>query len=233
MKIIAATMGALASILFSLSAAHSEPFVYGFRADLLEYRIGEDADVAAWETFLSAGTDDLKGVWRSDGEYDTTESAFEELENQFRLQTPITEFFDAVAGVRFDTPKGPNRTYGVIGVHGLAPQWFEVDLDFFISGDPIFRLEAEYEGLITNRIILSPRLEVDLPLTNDEEIGAGAWGPKMEVGLRLSYDLIDRAFAPYIGVHYERVFGRSANFAEAEGEDKDGVFFVVGARLLF
>ena len=41
----------------------------------------------------------------------------------------------------------------------------------------------------------------------------GAWGPTLEVGLRLSYDLIDRAVAPYVGVHYERVYFETADFA--------------------
>ena len=61
----------------------------------------------------------------------------------------------------------------------------------------------------------------------------GAWGPKVEVGARLSYDLIDRAVAPYIGVHYERYMGETQDIREAEGEDADGLFFVTGLRLMF
>jgi copper resistance protein B len=55
----------------------------------------------------------------------------------------------------------------------------------------------------------------------------------LEVGARLSYDLIDRALSPYIGVHYERLFGESGDLARDEGEDRDQVLFVVGARLMF
>ncbi|HKK28976.1 MAG TPA: copper resistance protein B, partial [Alphaproteobacteria bacterium] len=111
--------------------------------------------------------------------------------------------------------------------------WFEIDADLFISGKPSFRFEAEYEGLITNRIILVPTIEIAVPFTDDEDRNIGAFGPKLEVGARLGYDLIDRAVSPYIGVHYERVFGETANIADANGEDSGAVFFVIGTRILF
>jgi copper resistance protein B len=213
-----------------MSPASAEPYFWGLQAEQLEYRTDGDDNIFAWDFDAFFGTDELRFVWRSEAEFDIDEDAFETLENQARLQTPISEFFDAVVGVRVDTPSGPDRAYGVLGVHGLAPQWFEIDADLFISDDPIFRFEAEYEGLITNRITLTPSVEVDLPFTDDKDIGAGAWGPKLEVGARLSYDLIDRALAPYIGVHYERLFGESGDLARDEGNDRDQVLFVVGAR---
>jgi copper resistance protein B len=228
-----ALAGALVPAILSLSPAAAEPYFGGFQAEQLEYRTDGGDDIFAWDFDAFFGTDELRVVWRSEAEYDIDEDAFETLENQARLQTPISEFFDAVVGARVDTPSGPDRAYGVLGVHGLAQQWFEIDADLFISDNPIFRFEVEYEGLITNRIILTPSVEIDLPFTDDEDIGAGAWGPKLEVGARLSYDLIDRALAPYIGVHYERLFGESGDLARDEGEDRDQVLFVVGARLMF
>ena len=150
-----------------------------------------------------------------------------------RLQTPISDFFDAVVGVRFDTPAGPDRTYGVVGIHGLSKQWFEVDADLYISDKPMARLEVEYEGLITNRVILTPSVEVSLPLADDPAIDVGAFGPKVELGARLSYDLVDRSIAPYVGVPYERVFGETEDIKTAEGVDNDSLFLVTGLRLMF
>jgi copper resistance protein B len=49
----------------------------------------------------------------------------------------------------------------------------------------------------------------------------------------LSYDLVDRAVSPYFGVAYERMFGDTADFAEAEGEDTEAWFAVVGVKLRF
>lgn len=221
------------AVVLPMFQAVAEPLLWGVQVEELEYRVNDDLDIFAWDFDAFVGTDELKFVWRSKAEYELNEEEFETLENQARLQKPISEFFDAVAGLRVDTPAGPNRAYGVLGVHGLAEQWFEIDADLFVSDDPVFRLEAEYEALITNRIILIPRFEIDLPFTDDEEIGAGAFGPKIEVGARLSYDLVDRLISPYIGVHYERVYGESADIARSEGEDTDEVFFVVGTRIMF
>lgn len=230
MKLILLTAAALAAS----GAARAEPVVWGVQAEQLEYRLGENADTAAWDTDAFVGSDELRFVYRTEGEYDLDKDAFETLENQTRLQVPISTFFDAVAGVRLDTPdEKPTRVYGVVGVHGLAPQWFEIDADLYLSDRPAFRVEADYEALVTNRIILTPSLEVNVPLVDDHAIGVGAFGPKVELGARLSYDLIDRAVAPYVGVHYERKFGETADLAAAEGEDDDQLFGVVGVRILY
>lgn len=210
-----------------------EPLLWGFQAEQFEYRVNPNDSLLAWDFDAFVGKDELRFVWRSEAEYVINDGAFERLENQFRLQTPISDFFDAVAGVRVDTPDGPNRVFGVLGVHGLAPQWFEVDLDLFVSEDPVFRFEGEYELLITNRITLIPNVEFDLPFTDDPERGISALGPRLETGARISYDLVDRLISPYIGVNYERVFAGTADMARLEGEDVDGVFFVVGTRILF
>ncbi|GAB5470541.1 MAG: hypothetical protein Kilf2KO_35710 [Rhodospirillales bacterium] len=225
--------GLLPLLLLPASPARAEPLVWGVQAERLEYRVNEDENLFAWDFDAFVGGDELKFVWRSEAEYVIDDKAFETLENQARLQVPISDFFDAVAGVRVDTPDGPNRVFGVLGLHGLAPQWFEIDADLFIAQDPAFRLEAEYELLVTNRITLIPNLELDLPFTDDPERGISALGPKLEAGARLSYDLVDRLLSPYVGVNYERVFAGTADLARFEGEEVDGVFFVVGARVLF
>ncbi len=145
----------------------------------------------------------------------------------------MTDFFDALAGVRFDTPEGPDRIHGVLGLHGLAQQWFEVDADLFLSEHPAFRFEVEYEGLITNYVTFTPSIELDLPFTEDTSYGEGAFGPILEVGARLSFDLVDRAVSPYIGVNWERLLGSTADLADDDGEDTDTFQIVIGLKLMF
>jgi copper resistance protein B len=225
--------GALAPALLAPLTAPAEPLIWGVQVEQLEHRWGEEENLLAWDFDALAGSDELKLVWRSEGEFATGPGEFEALENQLRLQTPISTFFDAVAGLRVSTPEGPDRVHGVIGLHGLAPQWFEVDADLFVSDRPLARFEAEYEALITNRVILVPSAELELPLADDHAAGRGAFGPRLEIGARLSYDLADRAVSPYVGVHYERAFGESGDLARAAGEDEGALFLVVGARLMF
>ena len=226
----------LFGMIFGLLAlpATAEPLIWGIQVEQLEVRLGEsNSNLFAWDFDALVGTDELKAVWRSEAELDTGTRLFETLENQARLQTPISRFFDAVAGIRIDTGRGPDRTYGVVGVKGLAPQWFEIDADLYVADNPVFRFEAEYEGLITNRLTLTPSLEIELPLADDRPVKLGAWGPKFELGARLGYDLVDRLLSPYVGVHYERAWGETADLRREDGEDDATLYLAVGLRMLF
>ncbi|MCC4241561.1 copper resistance protein B [Thalassospira povalilytica] len=209
---------------------------YGFQAEQFEYRLGDENEKRlVWDADAFWGTDELKLRWQGEGERDLDADINEGLENRLVLQTPISDFFDAKAGIRLDTPTGTDRWYGTVGIMGLAPQWIEVDADLFVSetGDGSARLDLEYEGLITNRVILTPSIELNAAFSEDREIEIGTGISSAEIGLRLSYDLIDRSVAPYIGVSYERKFGDTADFAKEDGEDFEATYIVTGLRLMF
>ena len=233
MRTISLAALALLPAIPAIAAEPEASVYYGFQAEQAEIRVKDGSEVLAFEGNAFIGTDELKLFWRNETEYELRENAFERLENQARLQIPVSTFFDAVAGIRVDTPDGPDRVDGVIGLHGLAPQWFELDVDLFVSDDPVFRVEAEYEGLITNRITLTPSLRMDLPLTDDRRHDYGAFAPDFEIGARLSYDLVDRAISPYIGVHYEFALGDTADRIRAAGGNRDDLYFVAGTKIMF
>lgn len=216
-------------------AQHAPPPFWAFQVEELEYRLADGDDVLAWDADAFIGSDEWKLRLLSEAEFGLEEDAFEELENRLVIQRPISDFFDAKAGIRLDTPDGPDQVYGSVGLQGLAPQWIELDLDLFVSddGDVSARLDAEYELLLTNYLILVPSLELDLPFDDDEDRNLAAGAPTLEVGARLGYDLIDRTVAPYVGVFYERAFGESADLARAEGDDDDTLAAVFGVRLFF
>lgn len=208
--------------------------IWGAKLERLEYRYGDEGErIGAYEGDAFIGSDEIKLRWEGEGEYDLDEESLETFENQIVAQVPISPFFDAKAGIRFDNPEGSDRVFGVIGVHGLAPQWFEVDTDLFLSqeGDISGRIEAEYEGAITNQVTLTPSVEVDFGFSHDREIGLGAGIRSVELGARLSYDLLERNIAPYIGVHYEHLFGSTRGLARSDGGDTESVFAVVGVRI--
>jgi copper resistance protein B len=210
--------------------------IYGLQLEELEFRRGDEGEeLFAWNGDAFVGTDEVKLRWLGEGEYDTTTSKFEGLENRLVLQWPISPFFDMKAGFRVDTPNGPDRSESVLGLTGLAPQWFEIDADFFVSekGDTSARLDAEYELLITNRLILIPSAEINVAFSGDHEIGVGSGISDIEAGMRLSYDLIDRRLSPYFGVVYERKFGQTEDLAKSEGEDFEGWRAVVGTKFMF
>ncbi|MEH6527407.1 MAG: copper resistance protein B [Sneathiella sp.] len=225
-------------ILLPAVATAEEPanIYYGFQMEEFEYRYGEGGEeVFAFDGDAFVGTDELKLRWEGNGEYDLNIEKFETLSNQLSLQTPISDFWDIKGGVRYTSPEGPDRWYAAVGLSGLAPQWFEVDTNLFLSekGDFSADLDAEYPVLLTNYLILTTSASVDVAFSSDPEIGVGSGVNSVEAGLRLSYDVWDRTFSPYVGVVYERKFGQTANFVEAEGESADIWFAVIGAKLMF
>jgi len=224
------------SVSAPLSAQEKGTVFHGLQLEEFEYRHGDESErLLVWNGDAFVGTDEVKLRLLSQGEYDKDIAKFGKLENRLVLQTPLSTFFDIKGGVRLDTPTGPDRWYAVLGVTGLAPQWFEVDVDFFVSetGDTSARLDVEYELLITNRLILTPSMDINVAFSGDPGIGIGAGLSTIEAGARLSYDLIDRALSPYLGVVYERKFGQTENIADREGEDTEGWRAVVGTKILF
>lgn len=204
------------------------------KIDQLEYRFQDGDDIVSWEGQGRIGDDKNKLTFKTEGEYVPKDEVFEGAEVQLLYQRLISDFFDAQVGVRHDIKPDPSRTFGVIGVNGLAPQWFETDASFFVSnkGDASFRLEAEYELLLTQQLVLEPSGELNVAFSDDEAIGVGAGLSDVELGLRLRYE-IWREFAPYIGVNWERKIGKTSDFARDEGEDPDVFSIVTGIRVFF
>jgi len=220
-----------------LLAAESKNF-WGLQFEELEYRYGYDSmdSSGIWGGDIFYGTDELKFRWLTNGEYENKSSSFHALGNEFVIQIPVTDFFDAKAGLRFDTPEGgENRSYAVFGITGLAPQWFELDINFLIGeqGNISAGIDSQYELLLTNRLILTPSLVADIAFYDDPEIGVGSGLTNSEIGLRLGYDVIDRAVSPYIGVFQENAHGKTADLVNLKGGRLGQMYFSLGAKIIY
>lgn len=204
------------------------------KIDQLEYRYQDGNDLLVWEGQGRIGNDENKLTLKTEGEYVRNADLFENAEVQFLYQRLISDFFDAQIGIRHDIKPDPSRTFGVIGINGLAPQWFETDASLFVStkGDTSLRLEAEYDILFTQRLVLEPSVELNIAFSDDEATGVGSGLSDVELGLRLRYEIV-REVAPYIGINWERKVGRTADFASEEGEESNVFSIVAGLRIFF
>lgn len=216
------------------TAGHHEPLTSLVLFDQLEYRVQDGANVIAWDGQAYYGGD-YQRIWlKTQGEYSTGHDEFEKAEVQLLYSRLVGYYWDVQAGVRYDFEPDPSRAYGVIGLQGLAPGYFEVDTQAFVSekGDLSARLEAEYDILVTQRLVLQPKAEMGLALQDVPELGIGSGINDIELGLRLRYE-ITREFAPYIGISWERKLGETAQMARREGEDVDTFAVVAGIRFWF
>lgn len=146
----------------------------------------------------------------------------------------VAPFWNAQLGLRHDFGAGPDRTWAAFGIEGLAPYWFETGATFYLGqgGRAAARVAFEYEARFTQRLILRPSLEANWYGQDDPQRGIGSGLSDVEAGLRLRYE-IHREFAPYAGVVWQRRFGRSRDYARAQGEPADDLQFVAGVRLWF
>lgn len=185
-----------------------------------------------WEGQGWIGTDRNRLWLRSEGERSDGHTEAADLEVLYGRS--IATWWDVVAGIRHDFKPGDSQSFAAIGVQGLAPQKFEVEATAYLGerGQTAARFEAEYELLLTNRLILQPLVEVNLFGKDDPARGIGSGLSTAEAGLRLRYEFT-RKFAPYVGVVYERAFGRTADFRRDKGEAINDTRVVAGLRIWF
>lgn len=200
--------------------------------DRLETWDADPGTGQAWEAQGWVGSD-MHRLWvRSEGErqHGRTESADIEV----LYGRPIARWWDLVAGVRHDIAPGRDQNFAAIGVMGMAPYKFEVEATLYLgeSGQTAARVEAEYELLLTNRLILQPVIEAEWHGKDDASRGIGSGLGKIETGLRLRYEFT-RKLAPYVGVVHERSFGGTADFVRDEGEATRDTRVVAGVRFWF
>lgn len=197
-----------------------------------QFRDGDAETV--WEAQGWVGGDIHKAWFKTEGDFSDEDGRFEEIELQALYSRAISAFWDVQFGLRHDARPDPSRNYAVVGFQGLAPYWFELDAQLFLSdqGDVSVRLEGEYELRLTQRLILQPRVELNAAFSDDVEIGVGSGLSEADVGLRLRYE-IRREFAPYLGVSWIRQFGATRDFSTAEDRSVDELAWVAGVRIWF
>lgn len=202
------------------------------RLDRLEAWDADPGTGQAWEGSASWGGDVHRALLRSEGERLGGRTSGSEVELLY--SRGISPWWDLVAGVQHVTGDAPARSRAAIGLQGLAPQLFEVSATAYLGGRERVSatLEAEYELLLTNRLVLQPVLELELHGRDDPQRGLGRGLAKAEAGLRLRYE-VHRRFAPYVGVAHERLFGGTADAHRAHGEPARETRIVAGIRTWF
>lgn len=224
-----------------LEAAFPDVARHPMRDDALHYFVlldqleGVDIPSGAglrWDSTAWVGGD-LNRLWlRSEG--DAADGGIDTAEAHLLYGRAVARRWDVVVGVRQELRPRPARSWLAVGLQGLAPYWFEVEATVYLGpgGRTAARLKANYELLLTNRLVLQPLVELDLLGRDDLDRGLGAGFSTVETGLRLRYE-IRRELAPYVGVAWHNAFGETARLAEAASEAGGRGRLVAGLRFWF
>lgn len=198
----------------------------------LEAWNSNDANGQSWEVEGWLGSD-LRRLWlRSEGR--RSEGATHAANVELLYGRSVTPWWDLVAGVRHDFAPGRSQTRAAFGLQGLAPYGIELEATAHVGGSSRATLvvEAGYELLLTNRLVLEPVIEATFAASGDAPRGLGQGLSTVETGLRLRYE-IDRRFAPYAGVVHDRAYGDTARLHRAEGTPTRDTRLVAGFRIWF
>lgn len=200
-------------------------------ANRFEYQEESQAslfDVQAWY-----GTTYNRLSLFSEGEW--VNGDMEDVSTDLLWQRAYSAYFDTLFGIRFDQkPEGKNRRWLALGLQGLAPYWFELNVTGYLADDgrSAISTEAEYELLLSQKWILQPRAELNAYSKNDIENGIGSGVSDINIGLRLRYE-ITRQFAPYAGAQWNNTYGKTADYRKATGEDTSETQLIAGLKFWF
>jgi copper resistance protein B len=137
------------------------------------------------------------------------------------------------AGVRRDFVR-PRRTHFALGLQGNLSEPLFIGLFGYVSneGEVTARAYAYYDWEPAARLVLQPYAGLSASAEDVPALGLGRGLGGAELGLRLRYRIAE-PFAPYVGVRYDRLLGRTADLARLAGEDVDGAAVLLGIRSYF
>jgi copper resistance protein B len=210
-----------------------------FLMDRAEYvTSGRDDKHLSWEATGWISGEHQRLWLEAEGDHDTGSSEGGEIERLDLLHSRmLSPFWDARAGIGFMGTYGPGsreRFFAVLGLKGLAPYMFEIDSNLRLSdhGELLWDMEAEYEILITQRLVLQPRLDALWSFNRLGELDMGPGFASLSASLRLRYELT-REFAPYLGISWNTMTGSTRDMARDHGEPRDTTRLFMGVRFWF
>jgi len=216
---------------YEVHKMEDDPVLTKFNLEQLEVHDADGSNPITWEAEAWVGKDINKLWFKTEGE--RTNGETEEFELQALYSRAIDPYWDFQVGARKDF-KPESRNWGVLGLKGVAPYYFETDVALFVgeSGRSALRVQSEYELMLSQKTALSPEIELNFHGKDDEAIGVGSGLSDISLGLRLRHEF-KREFAPYVGIEWTKKFGNTADFARDEGEDVSDTQLVLGIKAWF
>jgi copper resistance protein B len=213
-------------------SVHDDVVNYLVLFDQLEWESGAAGQGFGWDTKGWVGRDRDRLWFRTEGQQ--ADGSVTDAQTHVFYGRAISRWWNVLGGIRQDFQPGPAQTWAAVGVQGLAPYWFDVEATAYLgaSGRNHFRVESEYELLLTNRLVLQPNVEMEIYGKSDPEHFRDTGLATLDFGIRLRY-LVRREFAPYVGVVWHNKYFGTADMAEAAGESTGGARLALGVRLWF
>lgn len=225
-NLIKITLSTILLASLSFAGGADDPLLSKVTIDQLEYQDNSEKNIA-WDANLWIGKDLNKLYFYSEAE--KPKGAVIQSENQLVYSRAIAPFWDIQAGVGYDKVASNSQNWAVLAIQGLAPYFFETRGALLIGDDGNLglRLDAEYEALFSQKLILTPSISFNAYSKDNLSMGIGKGLSNITAGMRLRYE-IRREFAPYVGLEWSKNFGNTADMSPL-----DEGYAVAGVRVWY
>ncbi|WP_336957650.1 copper resistance protein B [Acinetobacter johnsonii] len=207
-----------------------------------KWLLNEDGDGGLKSEFETRiGTDENKLFIKVHA--DKQESHKAEYDAKVLYSRMISDFWDIQAGARYRAEKVEHEQHGwdteekvdgVLGLHGLAPYFFETDAYVYAGADnyAAFSLETERDLLLTQKLIFKPYLDLNIIFSDDSKYAKKTGFSSAAAGLETRYE-ISKKVMPYVDIAYEYSKGNEATAWQAESDEEKGWQYGMGLRFKF
>ncbi len=169
---------------------------------------------------------------------DKAESQQAKYDAKLLYSRNVADFWDVQAGIRYRND--PNREVdqdqvdAVLGLHGMAPYFFETDAYLYIGQDRqvSFNLETERDLLLTQKLIIQPYLDMNIVLSDDSNYAKKTGLNSVQVGLETRYE-INKKVMPFMDVAYGYNKGVQETAWQKSSSSENEWFYGAGIRFKF
>ncbi len=210
------------------------PFLQYSLLDRLEWLSYQGADGYSWDYSALLGGP-RNAVWLTSAGDGTFGGSLDYLELQALYTRTVAEGWYLQAGLRWDARPRPDRLYLALGGQADVTEFLWLGAHAYLSdeGELSGRAYGQYNLELIGPFVLQPSFEVGFSGSDVPALGIGRGLSYGEAGLRLRYRLVGEKLAPYVGLSWERLFGRTARMARAAGDDVGTRSLVLGVRSQF
>lgn len=193
----------------------------GFLKSKLETRIGTDEN----KIFIKVHADQAES---QQAEYDA----------KVLYSRMLNDFWDVQAGLRYlnnqNREVDQEQVGAIVGIHGLAPYFFETDAYLFVGQDQqvSFTLETERDLLLTQKLILKPYLDLNVIFSDDSSYAKKSGLSTAQLGLETRYE-INKKVMPFVDVAYGYNKGNEETAWQQKSSSENEWLYGAGIRFKF
>jgi copper resistance protein B len=169
---------------------------------------------------------------------DRTESEQAEYDAKVLYSRNVADFWDVQAGLRYRNDQNrevdQDQVDAVIGVHGLAPYFFETNAYLYVGQDNQISLsvETERDVLLTQKLIVKPYLDLNVVLSDDSNYAKKSGLNTAQLGLETRYE-IHKKVMPFVDVAYGYNKGNEETAWQQQSSFENEWLYGAGIRFKF